>query len=93
LVRRSDRRTRFVLLAAAPRDSRAVFTLLMVVGTLAACCAPRPVSGYLTPVATSASGATEHTLFVATTRQRNSPPAIVASSLAAGLRTGCFLTT
>jgi esterase/lipase superfamily enzyme len=74
LVRRSDRRTRFVLLAAAPRGSRAAVALLFVAATLAGCGTPRPVSGFLAPVATAANGATEHTIFVATTRQRDPTP-------------------
>jgi esterase/lipase superfamily enzyme len=74
LDRKSDRRTRFVLPAAAPRGSRAVVAALLVAATLSACGAPRPVSGFLAPVATPANGAVEHTIFVATTRQRDATP-------------------
>ncbi len=74
LVRKSDRRTRFVVAFAALRRSRTVVAVLLVAGTLAACAPPRPVSGFLAPVATQVQGATEHTLFVATTRQRDATP-------------------
>jgi esterase/lipase superfamily enzyme len=74
VVQKSDRRTRFVLPSAAPRGSWAVATLLLVAVTLTACGTPRPVSGFLTPVTTPANGATEHTMFLATTRQRDLTP-------------------
>lgn len=74
MVRESNRWTRFVLPAAAPRRSRAIVAVLLVAAPLAACGTPRPVSGFLTPVATPANGATEHTIFLATTRQRDPRP-------------------
>lgn len=47
--------------------------LLAVVGLLAAC-ATRPETGFLLPVADTAEGATDRTLLVATTRERDARP-------------------
>jgi esterase/lipase superfamily enzyme len=41
---------------------------------LLAACATRPETGFLSPVAETASGATDHALLVATTRQRDERP-------------------
>lgn len=41
---------------------------------LLAACATRPETGFLSPVAETASGATDHTLLVATTRERDERP-------------------
>ena len=46
---------------------------LLVVVSLAAC-ATRPETGFLSPVAVAAPGAVEHTLLVATTRERDERP-------------------
>lgn len=74
LDRKSHGRTRFVLPSATPRGFRTVVAPMLVALTLAGCGAPRPVSGFLAPVATPANGATEHTIFLATTRQRDPTP-------------------
>ncbi len=60
--------------AAAPQRARLVIVLLLAATTLAACATTRPVTGFLAPVATPADGASEHTILVATTRQRDDRP-------------------
>jgi esterase/lipase superfamily enzyme len=50
-----------------------VFVLLVVLGLLAAC-ATRPETGFLLPVVEVATGATDHSLLVATTRERDARP-------------------
>jgi esterase/lipase superfamily enzyme len=50
-----------------------VSALLAAVGLLAAC-ATRPETGFLLPVAESVAGATDRTLLVATTRERDARP-------------------
>jgi len=55
------------------RRSLTIFAMLIVVAPLAAC-DPRPEAGFLSPVAESATGAGDHTLLVATTRERDSRP-------------------
>jgi len=52
---------------------RTVFAILAVFGLLAAC-ATRPETGFLLPVAETAAGATDRTLLVATTRERDARP-------------------
>jgi len=47
---------------------------LCLLGLSLAACASRPENGYLSPVAGSAPGAVDHTLLVATTRQRDARP-------------------
>lgn len=55
------------------RRSRAMFAALIVSAPLFAC-ASRPETGFLSPVAVSATGETDHTLLVATTRERDPRP-------------------
>jgi esterase/lipase superfamily enzyme len=55
------------------RRARAVFAALIVSALLAAC-ASRPETGFLSPVAVGATGETNHTLLVATTRERDPRP-------------------
>jgi esterase/lipase superfamily enzyme len=50
-----------------------LFVALAVAVTLVAC-ATRPESGYLSPVAENTIGATDHTLLIVTTRERDSRP-------------------
>jgi esterase/lipase superfamily enzyme len=50
-----------------------VLTVLAAAIALTAC-ATRPETGYLLPVAANASGATDHTILVATTRERDDRP-------------------
>ncbi len=69
-----ERRMNFAILADARQGSRAFVAMLLVAVTLTACGAPRPVTGFLEPVATPANGATEHTILVATTRQHDPRP-------------------
>ncbi|GLS22595.1 hypothetical protein GCM10007874_56150 [Labrys miyagiensis] len=47
---------------------------LVVAAALLSGCASRPESGFLRPVSGSATGASEHTLLIATTRERDSRP-------------------
>ena len=49
-----------------------------------AACASRPESGYLSPVAVMAPGAVDHTLLVATTRERDSRPGTLFNGERAG---------
>jgi esterase/lipase superfamily enzyme len=46
----------------------------LIVVVLLAACATRPESGFLSPVAENAIGATDHTLLIATTRERDARP-------------------
>ena len=52
---------------------RSILAVLLVVAPLVAC-ASRPESGFLSAVAESAPGATDHTVLVATTRERDPRP-------------------
>ena len=45
-----------------------------VVAVLSAACATRPGAGFLSPVVDSVVGATNHTLLIATTRERDARP-------------------
>jgi esterase/lipase superfamily enzyme len=69
--------TRFATLAAiiatVARRPLSLFAVLIVAAPLVAC-ASRPESGFLSPVAENAIGATDHTLLVATTRERDERP-------------------
>ncbi len=69
--------TRFVALAAtvavALRRPLSICAVLIIAAPLLAC-ASRPESGFLSPVAESAAGASDHTLLVATTRERDARP-------------------
>jgi esterase/lipase superfamily enzyme len=56
----------------AMRWARNVAALIVLAPLVA--CASRPESGFLSPIAVSAPGATDHTLLVATTRQRDPRP-------------------
>ena len=60
-------------LAGPVRRRLAVLTLIFAAVALTAC-ATRPESGFLLPVAASAPGATDHTILVATTRERDDRP-------------------
>jgi esterase/lipase superfamily enzyme len=53
--------------------SQAIFAALIVSAPLLAC-ASRPETGFLSPAAVTAPGETEHTLLVATTRERDPRP-------------------
>ncbi len=53
--------------------SRSVLAVLLVVAPLVAC-ASRPETGFLASVPESAPGATDHTVLVATTRERDPRP-------------------
>ena len=55
------------------RGARAIFAALIVCAPLIAC-ASRPETGFLSPVAVSAPGAADHTVLVATTRERDPRP-------------------
>jgi len=48
--------------------------VLLIVGVQLVACASRPESGFLSSVAENAAGATDHTLLVATTRERDERP-------------------
>ena len=61
------------MLLLASRQLRSVLLLLVVTVSLSAC-ASRPENGYLTPVAESRSITAEHTILVATTRERDMRP-------------------
>jgi esterase/lipase superfamily enzyme len=69
--------TRFATIAAmvavALRQPLSIFAILIVAAPLVAC-ASRPESGFLSPVAESAAGASDHTLLVASTRERDARP-------------------
>jgi esterase/lipase superfamily enzyme len=57
--------------------------VLLVAAPLAAC-ASRPESGFLAPVADTAAGASDHTLLVATTRERDARPGTLFNGERAG---------
>jgi esterase/lipase superfamily enzyme len=59
--------------ARAPRRSFSILAIVLVAASLAAC-ASRPESGYLSAVALVAPGAVDHTILVATTRERDPRP-------------------
>jgi esterase/lipase superfamily enzyme len=59
--------------AGALRRQLSVWAVLAFTGLMAAC-ASRPETGFLSPVAEMAAGASEHTLLVATTRERDARP-------------------
>jgi esterase/lipase superfamily enzyme len=59
--------------AIAVRQVPSILALLVVAVPLAAC-ASRPESGFLSPVADNAIGASNHTLLIATTRERDARP-------------------
>jgi len=59
--------------ARAPRRSFSILAIALVAASLAAC-ASRPESGYLSAVALVAPGAVDHTILVATTRERDPRP-------------------
>ena len=61
------------LVAIALRQLPSIFAVLVIAAPLAACTS-RPESGFLRPVAESAAGASDHTLLVATTRERDPRP-------------------
>lgn len=61
------------LVKAALRRSLAVLCVALLAAPLAAC-ASRPESGYLIPVAENAIATGDHTLLVATTRERDARP-------------------
>ncbi len=56
-----------------PGRSFSIFAIALVAASLAAC-ASRPESGFLSPVAVNTPGAVDHTLLVATTRERDARP-------------------
>jgi len=58
---------------SASRRSLSIISIALVAASLAAC-ASRPESGYLSPVALVAPGAVDHTILVATTRERDPRP-------------------
>jgi len=68
---------RFVVFAAmnaiALRRALPIFAVLIAASAFVAC-ASRPEVGFLSPVAESATGTADHTLLVATTRQRDARP-------------------
>ena len=47
---------------------------VLVVAVLLAACASRPENGFLSPIAENATGASNHTLLIATTRERDARP-------------------
>ena len=55
------------------RQLSSILAVLVVAVALAAC-ATRPESGFLSPVAEDVTGASNHTLLVATTRERDARP-------------------
>jgi esterase/lipase superfamily enzyme len=55
------------------RQQRTLVAVLAAFATLAGC-ATRPETGFLLPVADTVAGATDHTLLVATTRERDARP-------------------
>ena len=59
---------------AGPLRRRLAFLTLLVAAVALTACATRPESGFLLPVAASAPGATDHTILVATTRERDDRP-------------------
>jgi esterase/lipase superfamily enzyme len=61
------------MIAAPLRRPGSALAVLIVAAPLVAC-ASRPESGFLSPVAENAAGASDHTLLVATTRARDARP-------------------
>jgi esterase/lipase superfamily enzyme len=61
------------VLSRPSQRSSSILAVCLVALSLAAC-ASRPESGFLSPVALSSPGAVDHTLLVATTRQRDPRP-------------------
>src|SRR5260370_21718849 len=61
-------------ISVALRRPLSILGVLIVAAPLVAC-ASRPESGFLSPVAESVTGAIDHTLLVATTRERDARPA------------------
>ena len=57
----------------SPRRCFSILAIALVAASLAAC-ASRPESGFLSPVAVNSPGAVDHTLLVATTRERDARP-------------------
>ncbi len=58
---------------SALRRPRAIIAALVVCAPLVAC-ASRPETGFMSPIAVGAPGAVEHTVLVATTRERDARP-------------------
>jgi esterase/lipase superfamily enzyme len=71
------------MIAAVLRQPLSIFAVLIVAAPLIAC-ASRPESGFLSPVAENAIGATDHTLLVATTRERDARPGTLFNGERAG---------
>ncbi len=61
------------MISVSPRQPLSALAVLAAMGLLAAC-ATRPETGFLLPVAATAAGATDRTLLVATTRERDARP-------------------
>jgi esterase/lipase superfamily enzyme len=61
------------LIKSALRRSGSIFAVLIISAQLVAC-ASRPETGFLSSTAVSAPGATDHTVLVATTRERDTRP-------------------
>lgn len=61
------------LCAVALRRGLPIFVVL-IIGAPRVACASRPASGFFSPAAESAVGAADHTLLVATTRERDERP-------------------
>ncbi len=62
------------MIAAVLGQPLSIFFAVLIVAAPLVACASRPESGFLSPVAESAVGATDHTLLVATTRERDERP-------------------
>jgi len=74
LTNASERSALFAWIAAvAFRRPLSILGVLFVAATLVAC-ASRPETGFLSPVAVNVAGATDHTVLVATTRERDPRP-------------------
>jgi esterase/lipase superfamily enzyme len=61
------------VIGVGPRQPVRTLVLLALLGLLAAC-ATRPETGFLLPVTETETGATDHSLLVATTRERDARP-------------------
>jgi esterase/lipase superfamily enzyme len=61
------------IMGVAVRRPTAILAVLIITAPITAC-ASRPESGFLSPVAERAMGTNEHTLLVATTRERDARP-------------------
>jgi esterase/lipase superfamily enzyme len=57
-----------------PRQQLLTALVLLIAMGLLAACATRPETGFLLPVVEAATGATDHSLLVATTRERDERP-------------------